>query len=96
MVGLHGRDGGSAHPSPTIVQCLNGGYVWLGVECCGCKIGVSLPLEALRRTRDTPIGKLEPSFRCRSCGTRRYKPSVRMIRLTEQPENYALQVGASR
>jgi hypothetical protein len=31
-------------------------------------------------------GKLEPSFRCRSCGTRRYKPPVRMIKLTEQQE----------
>jgi hypothetical protein len=36
--------------------------------------------------RDTPIWKLEPSFRCRSCGTRRYKPPVRMIKLTEQRE----------
>lgn len=34
----------------------------------------------------TPIWKLEPSFRCRSCGTRRYKPPVRMIKLTEQRE----------
>ena len=33
-----------------------------------------------------PIWKLEPSFRCRSCGTRRYKPPVRMIKLTEQRE----------
>jgi hypothetical protein len=41
-------------------------------------------LDAIRRARDTPIWKLEPSFRCRSCGTRRYKPPVRMIKLTEQ------------
>lgn len=34
----------------------------------------------------TPIWKLEPSFRCRSCGTHRYKPPVRMIKLTEQRE----------
>ena len=27
-----------------------------------------------------------PSFRCRSCGTRRYKPPVCMIKLTEQRE----------
>jgi hypothetical protein len=38
------------------------------------------------RARDTPIWKLEPSFRCRSCGARRYKPPVRMIKLTEQRE----------
>ena len=34
------------------------------------------------QARDTPIWKLELSFRCRSCGTRRYKPPVRMIKLT--------------
>jgi hypothetical protein len=43
-------------------------------------------LDAIRRPRDAPICKLEASFRCRSCGTRRYKPPVRMIRLTEQRE----------
>jgi hypothetical protein len=35
-------------------------------------------------SRDAPSWKLEPSFRCRSCGTRRYKSPVRMIKLTEQ------------
>jgi hypothetical protein len=46
----------------------------------------SLPLDAIRRPRDTPIWKLESSFRCRSCGTHRYKPPVRMIKLTERQE----------
>jgi hypothetical protein len=66
--------GGPAQPSPTIGQCLNGGYGWLEIECCRCKTRASMPLDAIRRPRDTPISKLEPSFRCRSCGTRRYKP----------------------
>ena len=78
--------GGPAQPSPTIGQCLNGGYGWLEIECCRCKTRASMPLDAIRRARDTPIWKLEPSFRCRSCGTRRYKPPVRMIKLTEQRE----------
>jgi hypothetical protein len=47
---------------------------------------IQTSLDAIRRARDTPIWKLEPSFRCRSCGTRRYKPPVRMIKLTEQRE----------
>jgi hypothetical protein len=76
--------GGPAQPSPTIGQCLNGGCGWLEIECCRCKTRASMPLDAIRRARDTPIWKLEPSFRCRSCGTRRYKPPVRMIKLTEQ------------
>ena len=71
--------GGPAQPSPTIGQCLNGGYGWLEIECCRCKTRASMPLDAIRRARDTPIWKLEPSFRCRSC-TRRYKPPIRMIK----------------
>ena len=63
--------GGPAQPSPTIGQCLNGGYGWLEIECCRCATRASLPLNAIRKLRDTPIWKLESSFRCRSCATRR-------------------------
>jgi hypothetical protein len=51
--------GGPAQPSPTIRQCINGGLVWLEVECNRCKTRASLPLDAIRRSRDTPIWKLE-------------------------------------
>jgi hypothetical protein len=64
--------GGPAQPSPTIAQCLNGGLGWLEVECNRCKIRASLPLDAIRRPRDTPSGSL--------------KPPVRMIKLTEARE----------
>jgi hypothetical protein len=76
--------GGPAQPSPTIAQCLNGGYGWLEVQCHRCQTRASLPLEAIRRPRNTPIWKLETSFRCRSCGTPRYRPPVRMIKLTQE------------
>jgi len=78
--------GGPAQPAPTIGQCINGGYDWLEIECNRCKTRASLPLDAIRRPRDTAIWKLESSFRCRSCGTGRYKPPVRMIKLTERRE----------
>ena len=78
--------GGPAQPSPTIGQCLNGGYGWLEVKCHRCETSASIPLEHVRRPRDTLLWKLESSFRCRSCGTRRYKPPVHMIKLTEQRE----------
>ena len=78
--------GGPAQPSPTIGQCLNGGYGWMEIECNRCKTRASIPLDAIRRPRDTPIWKLEGSFRCRSCGTHRYKPPVHMIKLTETRE----------
>jgi hypothetical protein len=51
--------GGPAQPSPTIGQCLNGGYGWLEVKCHRCETKASIPLDAVRRPRDTPIWKLE-------------------------------------
>jgi hypothetical protein len=67
--------GGPAQPAPTIAQCLN-----------GCKTRASLPLDAIRRSRDTPLWKLEASLKCRSCRKGRYSPPVHMIRLTERRE----------
>jgi len=78
--------GGPAQPSPTIAQCLNGGYGWLEVECHRCKTRANLPLDAIRRPRDTPIWKIEPALKCRSCRTPRYSPPVHMIKLTRERE----------
>jgi len=78
--------GGPAQPSPTIGQCLNGGLGWLEVECNRCKTRASLPLDAIRRSRNTPLWKLEASLKCRSCRKGRYAPPVHMIKLTEQRE----------
>ncbi len=78
--------GGPAQPSPTIAQCINGGLAWLEVECNRCKTRASLPLSAIRRPRDTPIWKLEASFKCRSCRKGRYSPPVHMIKLTATQE----------
>src|SRR5437763_609379 len=58
-------------------------YGWMEIECNRCKTRASIPLDAIRRPRTTPIWKLEGSFRCRSCGTPRYKPRVHIIKLTE-------------
>ena len=79
-------NGGPAQPSPTIAQCLNGGLSWLEVECNRCKTRASLPLDAIKRPRDTPLWKLEASLKCRSCRKGRYAPPVHMIKLTEQRE----------
>jgi hypothetical protein len=79
-------NGGPAQPSPTIGQCLNGGFGWLEVECNRCKTRASLPLDAIRRPRDTPLWRLEASLRCRSCRKGRYAPPVHMIKLTERRE----------
>ena len=78
--------GGPAQPSPTIAQCLNGGLGWLEVECNRCKTRASLPLDVIRRPRDTPLWKLEASLKCRSCRKGCYAPPVHMIKLTETQE----------
>jgi hypothetical protein len=76
--------GGPAQPSPTIGQCLNGGYGWLEVMCHRCEARASLPLQTIRRPRDTPIWKLEAALKCRACKTPRYAPPVHLIRLTKE------------
>jgi hypothetical protein len=63
-----------------IAQCLNGGLGWLEVECNRCKTRASLPLDAIRRPRDTPIWKLEAALKCRSCKKGRYGPPPRRTR----------------
>ena len=78
--------GGPAQPSPTIGQCLNGGFGWLQVKCRHCDTEASIPLEHVRRPRDTPIWKLEASLKCRSCRKGRYAPPVSMVKLTETRE----------
>ncbi len=79
--------GGPAQPSPTIGQCLNGGYLFLEVQCHRCHTRVSTPLAYIRRPSDTPIWKLEASFGCRNCRRAiRYKPRVHLIKLTETQE----------
>jgi hypothetical protein len=60
------------------------GYGWLEVMCKRCETRASLPLDAIRRPRDTPIWKLEAALKCRSCRTPRYSPPVHMIRLTKE------------
>jgi hypothetical protein len=67
-------------------QCLNGGLGWLEVECNRCKTRASLPLDAIRRPRDTPLWKLEASLKCRSCMKGRHAPPVHIIKLTEERE----------
>ena len=78
--------GGPAQPSPTIAQCLNGGYGWLEVKCKRCEALASIPLANIRRLRDKPIWTLEAAFRCRSCATKRYRPLVYLIKLTKTRE----------
>jgi len=51
-----------------------------------CKTRASLPLDAIRRPRDTPIWKLEASLKCRIVQESRYAPPVHLSKLTETRE----------
>lgn len=86
--------GGPAQPSPTIGECLRGGLCFLEVECHRCKTRASLPLDAIRRPRNTPIWKLEASLKCRSCSNGSYAPPVHVIRLTETRQIAPLSMGS--
>jgi hypothetical protein len=80
------RYGGPAQPSPSIAQCLNGGYGWMEIECNHCKTRASIPLDAIRRPRNTPIWKLEgspqrkfPAAACALCSTFTFRRDVRSM-----------------
>jgi hypothetical protein len=46
----------------------------------------SIPFDATRRPRDTPVWKLEAALKCRSCKKGRYSPPVHMIKLNRERE----------
>jgi hypothetical protein len=89
--------GGPAQPSPTIAQCLNGGYGWLQVKCHRCETEAGIPLEHVRRPRDTPIWKLETG----SCAEMPVMSDTALFATRPYDQAYAtardraLQVGAS-
>lgn len=58
----------------------------MGWEGNRYKSGVGLPLNAIRRPRDTSIWKLEAALKCRSCRKGRHAPPVHMIKLTATRE----------
>ena len=87
--------GGPAQSSPTIRQCLNGGYGWLEVECHRCKTRASVALDAIRRPRDTPVWKLKVALKCRSCKKGRYAPPVHNDKTHRRAGDHAVCVGAS-
>ena len=89
--------GGPAQPSPTIGQCLTAGWAGSRWNAIAARPWASLPLDAIRRPRDTPIWKLEASLKRRSCRRGRWTPPVRindyaalMVLATTLPDYRAL------
>src|SRR6201989_3266798 len=88
--------GGPAGPSPTIGQCLNGGLGWLEVECNRCETKASIPLDAIRRPRDTPLWKLEASLKMPVMSQRPLRTTGSHDPADCNQGDHALQVGAPR
>jgi hypothetical protein len=88
--------GGPAQPSPTIGQCLNGGLGWLEVECNRCETKASIPLDAIRRPRDTPLWKLEASLKMPVMSQRPLRTTGSHDPADCNQGDHALQVGAPR
>jgi hypothetical protein len=78
--------GGPAQPSPTIAQCLNGGFGRLVSKVPSVRGQGQHPALCHQTLRTTPISKLEASLKCPSCRKGRNAPPVRMIKVTEQRE----------
>jgi hypothetical protein len=57
---------GPARPSPTLVDALNAGYLYLEVRCLGCDTHQTVALDIVRRPKTT-IHELERYMRCKDC-----------------------------
>src|SRR5260370_34686203 len=57
------------------------------VRLIGVAARQGIPLDAIRRARETPVWKLEASLKYRSCRTPRYSPPVHMFKLTMDPRS---------
>jgi hypothetical protein len=55
----------------------------------------SLPVDVIRRPRDTPIWKLEPALKCRSRKKGRYAPPVPHDQADRNARDHALRLGSS-
>jgi hypothetical protein len=75
--------GGPAQPSRNVSMADTAG---LKSNATAARPRASIPLDAIRRPRNTPIWKLEAALKCRSCRKGRYAPPVHMIKLTETRE----------
>ena len=73
--------GGPIDPSPTIVQAINGGFLWLEVQCSRCKTLNSVDLCALRRPASTFVHDLAGRLRCKKCDRAGKRPSASLLQL---------------
>lgn len=59
--------GGSAQPSPTIADAIDGGFCRLEAGCHQCNQLATVDMAQLKRRPETPLWKLEASLVCEHC-----------------------------
>jgi hypothetical protein len=77
--------GGPIDPSPTIDQAINGGFVWLEVECSRCKTPKDVDLAALPHAPTTQVHDLAGRLRCRKCQGAGKRPAATLLQLGGKP-----------
>lgn len=74
-------DGGPIDPSPTVDQCINGGYPWLEIECPRCKTKRDVDLVALACPPTTFVHDLASRLRCSKCAKAGRRPAATLLQL---------------
>jgi len=82
-------DGGPIDPSPTIDQAINGGYLWLEIECSRCKAKRDVDLCVLRHVPTTCVHDLTSRLVCQKCKKAAKRPATTLLQLTPRSRNHS-------
>ena len=74
-------------PSPTVDQAINGGYLWLEIECSRCKTPRDVDLAALPHVPTTCVHDLATRLRCQQCAKAGKRPAATLLQLTHKPRH---------
>ena len=74
-------------PSPTVDQAINGGYLWLEIECSRCKTPRDVDLAALPHVPTTCVHDLATRLRCQKCAKAGKRPVATLLQLKSQPRH---------
>ena len=74
-------------PSPTVDQAINGGYLWLEIECSRCKTPRDVDLAALPHVPTTCVHDLATRLRCQKCAKAGKRPAATLLQLKPQPRH---------
>jgi phage FluMu protein Com len=77
-------DGEPIDSSPTVDQAVNGGYLWLEIECSRCKTRRDVDLAALPHPPTTFVHDLAGRLRCSKCAKAGKRPTATLLQLAPQ------------